>query len=644
VAWSQTQLMGDITDWYAEELQLGDDGLPSATLFQGTWEPVLAYEETHVIADVPLLGSEGRTETWTRYTTFDGRWIADVEGTAVAKGTAGAVTFPGGAVIPSDVDGDGVVTAISFDYTAFSDGNLIHAVDRFGHAGSVDEFRDATKYLVAYSQNMGVADKYGDILYTGYQAVPCRGYLPRDADGHWIDGADPSRLIDGTLYGAFEIPTEADGKVIEAGSGSSCVVPWADYPAAVTPEQGWIANGNNDPAGITDDDDFGDDPWYIGGPWVEGWRVHRIGERLEEEIAVGTADVDGMAAIQADHQSAMGYTFAAHLIEAIQAGRSASTAGATEGSDGRLAALYDADAATYDEVESRLQTWLDRGAFAESGIQTFYHSPTDEQEDDAVATTLFNAWMSAWDDAVFADENLPSVWNGGGTAGRVRMLVSMLEGRGPKNPGGLASWNADTEESVFFDDMSTEEVETSDEIALEALATGIAFLRSAPDDDLRGSGFGDTDMSTWKWGFRHWTRFESVLSDFVDSEEFSFLTEQFSITTDVLPLQGEAGTEDIEWFPRPGDNLSVDAANSGLGTDWTHGSGPVFRMVFAIGEDGVTGQNVIPGGQSALIDSPYFADQTALWLANDTLPVNLAVDEVVAAATGREVLEGGDCD
>ena len=151
-------------------------------------------------------------------------------------------------------------------------------------------------------------------------------------------------------------------------------------------------------------------------------------------------------------------------------------------------------------------------------------------------------------------------------------------------------------------------------------------------------------MSTWKWGFRHWTRFESVLSDFVDSEEFSFLTEQFSITTDVLPLQGEAGTEDIEWFPRPGDNLSVDAANSGLGTDWTHGSGPVFRMVFAIGEDGVTGQNVIPGGQSALIDSPYFADQTALWLANDTLPVNLAVDEVVAAATGREVLEGGDCD
>src|SRR5690606_2544938 len=29
VAWSQTQLMGDITDWYREELLLGPDGRPS---------------------------------------------------------------------------------------------------------------------------------------------------------------------------------------------------------------------------------------------------------------------------------------------------------------------------------------------------------------------------------------------------------------------------------------------------------------------------------------------------------------------------------------------------------------------------------------------------------------------------------------
>ena len=648
VAWSQTQLMGDITDWYAEQLQLGSDGLPAATLHQGTWQPVASATETHTVAAV--LGGTGGTVSWKRYTTFDGRWIADIEGTAAAMGTAGAVDFPGGAVVPGDIDGDGVVTAIAFDYTAFSDGNLLNAVDRFGHSENVEEMREATKYLVAYSQNIGAADSTGSVLYTGYQAVPCRSYLPRDADGRWVEGADPMFLLDGTTYGGFEIPIAADGMVDESGGTADpyrCVVPWADYPTALDPAEGYIVNGNNDPGSITLDNDLWDEPWYIGGPWVEGWRAYRIAERIDEQVAAGTADVAGMAAIQADRKSALGTQFGPHLVAAIQAARAASEAGATEGAEGRLAIAYAADAAAYDEVETRLSAWIARGGEAESGVLTFYHSPTADQVDDSVATTLFNAWLSSWDDRVFADENLPGVWNGGSTAGRVRALTMFLDGRGPGNPGNLASWNPDTEESVFFDDATTPDVvETSDEVALASLADGLTFLRSAPGRDLRGTGFGTTDMAQYKWGLRHWTRFESVLADFVDAEEFSFLTDQFSISTEVLPLAGEPGTEDIPWFPRPGDNLSVDAANSGWGTDWTHGSGPVFRMVIALGPDGkVTGQNVIPGGQSSLIDSPHFADQTALWLANDTLPMLFHVEDVVADARGREVLVGaGRCE
>jgi penicillin amidase len=647
VAWDQTQLMGDITDWYTEQVQLGGDGKPSATYFQGAWQPVSAVTEGHTIADVPLLGSVGRTYSWARYTTFDGRWIAEIEGNAVAMDTEGAVVFPGGAVIPGDTDGDGIVSAVSFDYTAFSDGNLLNAVDRFGHSENVEEVREATRYLVAYSQNIGVADSSGSVLYTGYQAVPCRGYLPREADGRWIDGANPQFLLDGTTYGGFEIPVLADGMVDEsqAADPSRCVVPFADYPAALDPVEGYIVNGNNDPGSITLDNDLWDEPWYIGGPWVEGWRAFRIAERIDEQIVAGTVDEAAMASIQADHKSALGFQFGGHLADAIVAGRAASATGALEGADGRIAALYLADAAAFDEVESRVSAWLARGAMAESGVQTFYHTPTTEQIDDSVATMLFNAWLGQWDDRVFADEALPGVWNGGGTAGKTRALTAFLAGRGAGNPGELASWNSETLESVFFDDATTEVVETSDEVALLALGDALAFLRTAPGSDLRGSGFGTTDMSGWKWGLRHWTRFESVLADFVDAEEFSFLTDQFSINTDVLPLAGEAGTERIEWFPRPGDNLAVDAANSGFGTDFTHGSGPVFRMVIALGPDGVSGRNVIPGGQSSMIDSPYFSDQTELWLANDTLPMLYAVDEVVAGAIGRERLVGaGACD
>jgi penicillin amidase len=646
VAWSQTQLMGDITDWYAEELLLDTAGSPSASRFQGEWRPLQVFTEAHTVADVPLLGSEGRTFSWKRYTTFDGRWIADIEGTPVDLGTAGSIDFPGGAVLPADVDGDGKVSAISFDYTAFSDGNILNAVDRFGKAASVEEFADATRYLVAYSQNMGVIDHTGKSMYTGYQAVPCRTHLPRDPSGSWLEGADPRYLIDGTQYGGFEIPVLADGQVDEsqASDPSRCVVPFDEYPMTIEPAAGYVVNANNDPAGFSLDSDLTNDRWYIGGPWDNGWRAQRIAERIEEQIVAGTADVEGMAAIQADHQSALGLLFGPHLVAAITNARAAHASGTAEGASARIATLYAADSAAFDAVASRMQGWIDRGAFAASGVTTFYEQPTPTDVEDSIATMLFNAWLSRWDDRVLGDEALPDVWQGGGSTGRVRALARLLRNRGDTPPESLASWDPATRESVYFDVRGTEAHETSDEVTLLALGDALAFLRSAPDEDLRGSGFGNSDMTTWKWGLRHWTRFESVLADFVDASSFSFLTDQFAISTEVLPLEGGTDVAGIEWFPRPGDNFSVDAANSGWGDDFTHGYGPVFRMVIALGPDGsVSGQNVIPGGQSALIESEYFADQTALWLANETLPMHFAPGEVVANALGRERLAGSNC-
>jgi acyl-homoserine lactone acylase PvdQ len=54
----------------------------------------------------------------------------------------------------------------------------------------------------------------------------------------------------------------------------------------------------------------------------------------------------------------------------------------------------------------------------------------------------------------------------------------------------------------------------------------------------------------------------------------------------------------------------------------------------------VSGQNIIPGGQSGLTDSPFFSDQAELWLANEAYPIRFKVEDVVAGATGREVYRG----
>jgi acyl-homoserine lactone acylase PvdQ len=152
-------------------------------------------------------------------------------------------------------------------------------------------------------------------------------------------------------------------------------------------------------------------------------------------------------------------------------------------------------------------------------------------------------------------------------------------------------------------------------------------------------------MDAWVWGLRHTVVFESIVAPYVgDLGALELLLDQFAITTEVLPLTDgplEPGDprRSLLSFPRPGDNLSVDRADPGFrGNRFEYRDGPVMRMVIALYPDGrVWGQDIMPGGQSGLVDSPHFADQAALWLGNQTLPLRFHLEEVVAGATGREV-------
>ncbi len=647
VAWSQTQIMGDITDWYAEELTLDADGTPVSSLFQGEQRDLIASDEVFEVADVPLLDSVGRTETWTRWTTFDGRWITQIEGRSASRDEALAdgevlVNLLGDFVVPGDTDGDGVVSAISFDYAGL-DANMIRSVDGFGHATDVHDFRDASRDLVAFSQNLIVSDSAGSVLYAPFQAIPCRTQLPRGAGGVWADGADPALILDGTTYGAFEIPVQ-DGRVIDDSSEpDQCVVPFDDYPAGLDPDAGYLLTANHDVAGLTLDNDLIDEPWWIGGPWVSGFRAHTIDQALADHVAAGTATVETMEQLQADQHSSVGVRLLPVLLDAVALARAYHLDGEVDldTAAGRLAALYGTDPDGLDEAEDRLSAWFDRGLHAASGVETFYSVPAGDDLDDAVATSIHAAWSARFFRRVFDDEALPGVWNPTGRTGRERTLLLMLDGRGPDNSTDLASWNPDTQESAYFDVIGTDEVETSDEVALTALLEALDFLRSPDDGDGKG-GFDSDDMSEWLWGLRHWVHFDSVLEELLGGDEYAGLIEQFSITTRVLPLATGMAVgdprRDLPGFPRPGDTKAVDAANfSGSGEDFTYGSGPVFRMVIRLGPDGVSGVNVLPGGQSGITTSDHFADQAELWLGNEALPLWFAPADVVAHGESREV-------
>lgn len=655
VAWSQTQLFGDITDWYREELQLDSAGKPKATKFKGKWEPVKETVEDFksLKIDSPLFPSKGGEESWARYATFDGRWIADIEGTKVkqdyaAKAGETVINLGGTFIVPKDTDNDGVITAISFDYTGLDPGNLLLGVDAFGHSKNVEEYRQATRHLVAYSQSLAVADSAGDILYTGYQAVPCRGYLKRNADGTWAEGADPSQLLDGTQYGGFTIPLK-DGKVDESDNKKDpyrCVVPFDVYPQSLSPKRGFVVTANNDIGGATLDNSLTNDPYYVGGPWLAGFRAKRIDDELARLAKDKKANVAEMSKLQADVRSPLGALYTGFLRKAIADGKALSDKqkvdkGTMPAWELRAAGLYNSLTATVlADVDARLEQWEKAGFPALSGVETFYNKPDATEKQLAVATLVFNAWHGRFQDLVFNDEPMPGIWRFSGSTGRARTLKRLVQGIGKDNPSKLSSFNKDTGESIFFDRLGTKGVERSTELALLALQQTFDFLAGPPGKEPGSGGLGTTDPTQWLWGLRHQAKFESTIADFFGTDEsFSFVTDQFAINTDKLPLadkiDGKDPRKDLKWFPRQGDAFTVDAAGGTKTTKWHYGSGPVFRMVIGLKQGEVKGVNVIPGGQSALTKSEWFSDQAAMWLANKTVPLHFSVADVVKHATGR---------
>lgn len=649
VAWSQTQLFGDSTDVYGEEIELGPDGLPAASRFRGERRPLIRVNETYEIADVPALGSVGRTEVIPRWTMFDGRWLIDLEGREVtADAPAGdgepVVYLSGRQVVPGDRDGDGVVRGVSLDYTGFDIVRMLDGPDGFGRSTNVAELREHTRSLIAFSQNIVAADAAGSIFYTVYHAIPCRTYLDRTPDGDWVPGANPLLLLDGTRYGGFTVPT-IDGVADEAAGAinpARCVVPFAATPQAIDPTRGYVFTGNNDPAHVATDNSLADGPWHIGGPWDTGWRGARIEELLADTVAAGDADLARMSAIQGDHRSPLCEAFLPWLSEAVERARMLERVDRVLRPDEqRVVDGYVGEREAIDDALGRMESWRARGCEAGSGVATFYHQPDGDERHDAVATMLFNAWMARVVQGVWADEALPTGLFWRRDQSRVQLIKRFLEARD-----GLASAPSselpETGESVFFDDRRTAEVETSREILIGALVDALRDLRAAPAAAGRG-GFGSDDPEGWLWGLRHQVRFESLLQSFLgDDPLFAAFTALFAIDTRVLPLAESLPPTDpragLRWFPRPGDNWGVDAANPGFsGTDYTYADGPVMRMVFALRPGGVSGVNIVPGGQSGLTDSPHFADQAPLWLANETLPLRFALDDVIAGATAREV-------
>jgi len=562
VAWSATVFYADVTDVYVESLVPGVDGAPDAVVFEGANVPLVSREEV-LYYRKPLEGCDDMLSDWTE--DYD-ETVEDV-GDGRCRVTLHIQEVPHhGPVIPGtrSTGADGQPIVLTWKWTGFQPTEDLRAVLGFNLARDADDFLEAARLFGVGNQNWLAIDTHGSIAYAAWMLVPRRPWTEQDAVAYvpWLP-----------LPGTGE--AEWDGWVARE-----------DLPNVKDPERGWIVTANNDGAGVSfDGDPLNDGKPFHGYGFDIGFRAERIQERLAERVAAGGITIADLQAIQADHHSPLGEHLRPALLAALAAQEGEGTARETE-------------------AVGYLTRWT---LAAADGV---WPGATQEQIDDSIATSIFNAWVTFVTRKVFDDKglgDLPDQLKG-------RMLLRMVE-----QPATMATYDAASGESLLWDDVSTTDtVETRDEILVRSFRKALDFL-SDPEavGVAEAGGFGTDDMTQWRWGKLHTVQLTHPLGGTIPPES-------------TWP----------EGYPRHGDRFSVDASHSPMAsTRYRYTSGPAMRAVYELTPAAPRHECVIAGGEEGRPFARHYQDEMALWAQNQAHPILHVEEELLPAVEWTLQLE-----
>jgi penicillin amidase len=566
LAWSATTTGYDVTDVYQEVVTF-DGTTPVSVEFEGA--PVALQTVTETIR---VDGMPDRTMT-IYFAPHHGPLIPDTI-TPPETGTVGS--------------------ALSVRYTGHVPTNELAFFLGLSRAATIDEALAAQENFRVGAQNFSYAARTGEIAWSTEARIPQRelcDFSINVDEGGLVEGTSPLFVLPGD--GTAEWTTDLDDAFI---------------PHEINPNRGYIATANQDNVGVTDDANPCNDGHYIGGDFDVGYRQARIAARLEAARTAETGiTAEDMIALQAETKSSLGEGMRDPIVASLDRAlamppppdAALQTALQDAGTEGR------ADLA---DVRARLAAWT---------LETPHGIGASGAElADSTATTIFNVLISRLAPLAFGDE-ATLIGHTPGSSQTARLLEWSLMSSEEQRTLPLHTWRPEYpgpsdiyNDSVLWDDVTTDPVETRDERIVRAVLAAVAFL----EEQL------GTDWDEWRWGRLHAVRFAQIVPS--------------ANGNDSVSIPPERSTEFPIGFPRHGDFGAVDVGNFGLWntTSFTHGSGASQRLVVEMTDEGPVAFNALPGGQSEDIASPHHADEAELWRQNQQPPLYFERADVEAHA------------
>jgi penicillin amidase len=438
------------------------------------------------------------------------------------------------------------------------------------------------------NQNWVIGDDQGHIGWTQYTRTPRRSasaapwkVLPGDGSAEWGGDLDP-------IY----------------------------IPHAYDPPQGFIATANNDPIGVTDDNDpFFDEPkvdglpLYLGADYDPGTRVGRITRRIRAATANGgKLGIDDLQSIQADAVDPWASIF---LPTAIQAAQAFAEEMQSPGSHPEISQLVaQADVGTKSLVNpalALLQGWTSfdtpSGAAEEQ--------PSAQAVTDSEAATIFNVWLRYFADDAIGDEIDETLMIGTSSFSRLRTLTTMVQ-----HPEKMVTGLGPSGDALLFSLADETTPMTRLSPAAKAIADALGYLQRAIGTDIAG----------WQWGKLH------------------TLTLQFLAPLDALQIPLKTDPQYPSGFPRHGTIGTVDAGGDSINAatgDYSYDHGPAIRFACELDpKKGPIARNVLPGGEILDPNSPHYRDQLELWRKNKSIDLVFGDGDVAVSAKKEQMTNG----
>jgi penicillin amidase len=592
IAWGTTNNAIDVTDTYQEQL-VPDTSSPSglSSVYMGQREPVIRIPEV---------------------------FHANQPGNGIANDVV--VIPPGGQIPPATLiiprRNNGPIVnldpatgaALSVQYAGFSATRELDSFFLINRARNLDEFKAALQYLDFGSQNFVYADDRGNIAYFTTGEMPLR----EDLQAGTVSGAPPWFIRNG--QGGNEWIALANPPQNQALRYA--VLPFAEMPQIVNPPAGWFVNANNDPAGLTLDNNPlnqlrpGGGLYYLAYAWDRGFRAGRITDRLRTEFALRSrVSFEAMQSIQADVKLRDAEYFAPWIVNALARAQA-------QGANPALAALG-TNAAVIEAV-GRIAAWdrttptgLTEGWDAGKPAGT---SPTIAQIDNSVAATIYSMWRSrvlgnTIDAVLGTPSGLPKP-DSQSVVNALRHLLDTFDTNGGVGASGINFFNVPGVPDA---------ADRRDIVLLKSVQEALAQLAS---DAFKPAFNNSPSQADYRWGKLHRVVFAHPLGG-----PFSIPPAGGAFPP---PLTGLAG------IPTDGGYNTVDASShsprASSANDFMFSAGPVRRFVGEVGPGRTRAESIWPGGTSGVLGNPNYTLFLPKWLPNEAVPLALGMGEVRSGA------------